>query len=367
LLHVAGLLTISLSALSVTTVHSVFPVAVSTYNFRIATDTMWESLSSGGSAVEAIVAGGTICEEQQCGLSVGYGAKPDEQGETTLDAMVMDGLTMDAGAVGCMRNVKNVIGVAYAIMKYTIHTFLVGSLATDFAISMGFQTSSLSTNQSITQWEDWKARNCQPNFRENVTPDPRQNCGPYTPIDGQQSKGASNSEIIKQIMKPTGQKSQRKRSLGTVMKEELDHDTIGLVSVDADGNVAGGTTTNGLAHKIPGRVGDSPLVGSGAYADNSAGAAAATGNGDIMLRFLPSFMTVEAMRSGATPAAAASLALARIAQHYPGTNFYGAIIAVNNDGEYGAACRNLANGFQYTVMSPDFTETQLEMITCTTS
>ncbi|KAJ8298233.1 hypothetical protein KUTeg_024764, partial [Tegillarca granosa] len=126
----------------------------------------WKELTTGnGTAVDAVVTGCSECETQQCRDTVGYGGHPDENGETTLDAMIMDGRTMDVGAVGCLRKIKSAIAVARAVMDHTDHTLLAGELATQFAVEMGFNEDDLHTNRSIELWKQWKSNNCQPNHR----------------------------------------------------------------------------------------------------------------------------------------------------------------------------------------------------------
>jgi len=347
------------------------PIVLGTWAFTNATTAAWKSLLNGSSAVEAIVTGGGVCEEERCDGSVGYGGSPDENGESTLDALIMDGVTMDAGSVANLRNVKNAIALAHAVLKHTEHTLIVGSLATDFAVSMGFPLTNLSTPDSLRIWENWKNANCQPNYWKDVTPDPRQNCGPYRPNAPSTSssvlpsgvKVKSNADLISSSSHDIHTHRDLKFVRHNKEEEEFNHDTLGLIAIDQFGHVAGGTTTNGMTHKIPGRVGDSPIIGSGAYADNNVGAAAATGDGDVMMRFLPSFLAVELMRSGSSPSAAASLAISRITAHYP--QFSGAVIAVKMNGEFGAACHNIPPGsFPYTVMSRDFNQTQTLRVTC---
>ncbi|KHJ99983.1 n(4)-(Beta-N-acetylglucosaminyl)-L-asparaginase domain protein [Oesophagostomum dentatum] len=130
------------------------------------------------------------------------------------------------------------------------------------------------------------------------------------------------------------------------MIDRYNHDTLGMVVLDQNGNLAAGTSTNGARFKIPGRVGDSPIPGAGAYAVEGVGAAAATGDGDIMMRFLPSFHVVEQMRLGTKPFRAAHKAMRRIVQYYP--HFQGAVVAVNAKGVHGAACAGLQK-FQYSL------------------
>ncbi|XP_026748172.1 N(4)-(Beta-N-acetylglucosaminyl)-L-asparaginase-like [Galleria mellonella] len=315
------------------------PIIVTTWNFQNSTIKAWDILSNGGSALDAIEEGATVCEVLQCNTAVGFGGRPDENGETTLDALIMDGRNMNVGAVGALRRVKSAMSVARNILEYTKHSFLVGDQATEFALKMGFKEESLITSYSTSLWAKWRDEdNCQPNFWTNVKPNPNEYCGPYNKLD----------TLV------TGQKR-------NVLVDEFNHDTIGLVAVDRNGDVAAGTSTNGLNFKIPGRIGDSPIAGSGAYADNTVGGAAATGDGDVMLRFNPSFLTVEEMRRGASPTTAAQTAIARIASYYP--SFSGAVIAVTKDGEYGAACHGLQT-FPYVVQDISRETCELININC---
>ncbi|XP_019739896.1 N(4)-(beta-N-acetylglucosaminyl)-L-asparaginase [Hippocampus comes] len=293
------------------------PLVINTWNFKNATEAAWAVLQSGGSALDAVETGCNRCQEEQCDGSVGYGGNPDESGETTLDAMIMNGNTMEVGAVGDLRRIKNAIGVARAVMEHTQHTMLVGESASVFAENMGFIAEDLTTIKSLDIFTQWLKGNCQPNYRKNVLPNPSKSCPPYKP----------------QV------KLEQKKQLPADIRS---HDTIGMIAFDQYGHVAAGTSTNGLTHKVPGRVGDSPIVGAGAYADSLAGAAAATGDGDIMMRFLPSYLAVELMRTGMDPSAACKMAISRIKRHY--ADFFGAIICANLTGHYGAAC-NKVDGF----------------------
>nr|CAD2192989.1 unnamed protein product [Meloidogyne enterolobii] len=255
-----------------------------------------------------------------------FGGSPDENGETTLDSLLIDGSGHRSGAVAALRNVKSAARVAWAVMNYTEHSLLVGEKATKFAQSMGFKLKSLSTPESIKMHEQWLVDKCQPNFWKNVFPDPKTTCGPYKP----KWKFSINS------------KKDRFSSFN-----KGNHDTIGMILVDENGNVAAGTSSNGARNKIPGRVGDSPIVGAGAYVDNYVGGAAATGDGDVMMRFVPSFLVVELMRQGKSPFEAIREAILRIKKFYP--NFFGGIIATTIEGNFGAACSGMEE-FRYSVV-----------------
>ncbi|CAG2166585.1 unnamed protein product [Oppiella nova] len=318
----------------------ILPLVINTWNFSNATLNAWTTLSSGGSAVDAIVSGCSTCEREQCDHTVGWGGSPDENGESTLDAMIMDGPSHKVGAVAGMRRVKDAISVARKVLDNTQHSLLVGDFATEFAVQMGFKEENISSDWSLKTWEDWKANKCQPNYWQNVEPNPRENCGPYKPV----KRDAKNENINRNLV------------------NYENHDTIGMVAIDRNGSLAVGTSTNGLRHKIPGRVGDSPIPGSGAYVDQDVGGAAATGDGDIIMRFLPSYQAVENMRQGMSPKTAANEAIARIVKKYP--KAMAAIVAADNAGRYGAACINIEGGFPYSVVNPKLGNVTAERVDC---
>ncbi|HTF57561.1 MAG TPA: N(4)-(beta-N-acetylglucosaminyl)-L-asparaginase [Planctomycetota bacterium] len=259
------------------------PAVISTWSFgRRANGIAWEILSKGGTSLDAVEKGINDAELDPKNTSVGYGGLPNEEGEVTLDAVLMHGPRHAAGAVGCLKRIKTPISVARKVLEKTKHTFLVGEDATRFAVKMGFKEENLLTEDSKKAWETWKA-------------DPK------------------------------------RASFWT-------HDTIGMVAVDAKGDVTAGCSTSGLAWKIAGRVGDSPIVGSGAYCDNEVGGAAATGNGDVMMRFCPAIVAVEMMRAGKSPSEACAASLARIAAK--GYKVGGALVALSRKGEFGFAQLN---------------------------
>jgi len=270
--------------------------------------TSWPILARNGSALDAVEAAINQVELRGDTGSVGFGGTPNAIGETTLDAMMMWGPTHDVGAVGCLKRVKRAISVARKVMEQTQHTLLVGDDATRFAAAMGFEETSLTSVASQRQWEEWAARGER---SDAWAPEPR---GAEHPLVG--------------------------------------HDTVGSIAIDAAGNLCVGCSTNGRLFKLPGRVGDSPITGAGAYCDNDVGAAIATGNGDVMMRFLPTYQTVENMRAGMAPRAAAEDALRRI--RAKGYRFDGGIIALARDGRHGAAKSGWGDvNFQYAVRDRD--------------
>lgn len=206
---------------------------INTWPFTQATEKAWQTLSTTDDALLAVEQGCTECEKDRCDGTVGFGGSPDENGESVLDALIMDGVTHRAGSVAGLRRVKNAIGVARAVMTYTKHTLLVGDLATQFAIEMGFKEEDLHSNESINQWIEWKNDKCQPNFRVNVKPDPAESCGPYKP------------DISRKIDMKYQQGLKTKIGKGW-------HDTIGMIAVDSNGDIAVGTSSNGATFKVPG-------------------------------------------------------------------------------------------------------------------
>ncbi|KAL2761153.1 hypothetical protein ACRALDRAFT_1078410 [Sodiomyces alcalophilus JCM 7366] len=306
-----------------------WPMVINTWGgpFVNATDAAYEALSrSDVSALDAVEIGCTVCEENQCDGSVGFGGSPDENCETTLDAMIMDGVTMKSGAVAGLRRVKNAIGVARAVLEYTSHTLLAGDLATQFAIENGFKEENLTTDATVARCAAWREVNsCQPNYRRNVLPDPTNGCGPYRPLVP---------------FSPA-------HNFGLVSSAQASHDTLSLMVIDAAGIMAAGTSTNGASFKVPGRVGDGPVTGSGSYVDGDVGACGATGDGDIMMRFLPCYQAVENLRRGMKPDEAARDAVWRMVRKYPAVA--SGIVVVDRDGDHGAAASGWTGTFTYSL------------------
>lgn len=319
-----------------------FPVVVSTWPFIEAVRAAWRAVDNGSSAVDAVVEGCSACEQLRCDGTVGPGGSPNEKGETMLDALVIDGVTMEVGAVAAMRYVKDGIRAARLVMKHSQHTLLAGEGASAFAISMGLPgPMNLSSPESVKKWSDWKENRCQPNFRKNVVP--ASDCGPYKPID-------VSREVLTEYSCEMGTVEYRLPLVGP-----HSHDTISMAVIDRMGHIAVGTSTNGATFKIPGRVGDGPIAGSSAYADDEVGGCGATGDGDIMMRFLPCYQVVESMRQGMKPEEAAKDAVSRIARKFP--DFVGAVVAVDKNGSHAGACHGWT--FQYSVQSPDMDDVQV--------
>lgn len=270
-----------------------FPVVIATWDNRKATAAAWEVLGSGGRALDAVEAGVRIPEADPKDTSVGYGGYPDRDGHVTLDACIMDEFG-NAGSVCFIEHIMHPISVARKVMEQTPHVILAGEGALQFALSQGFKKENLLTEEARQAWEEWKLKS------------------EYKPV--------INIER---------------------------HDTIGMVALDAQNRIAGACTTSGLAFKMHGRVGDSPIIGAGMFADNEVGAAAATGLGEMVLRTLGSFLLVEEMRRGKHPQRAAEYVIRRIAEKYPKQAEENQIgfVALDKKGRHGAY--SLHKGFNY--------------------
>ncbi|CAM9421760.1 unnamed protein product, partial [Ectocarpus fasciculatus] len=296
-------------------------IVVNTWSgpFENAAKAGYEVLAAGGSALDAVEVGCTVCEVEQCDTTVGYGNHPDTRGRTSLDALIMDGTTMDAGCVGYLRKYRNAISIARSVMHYTSETMLVGEGAEEFARMMGFTEKSATTDSTIQEYEAWVQASCQPNFYKNI-PEAEQKCGPYNVID--RSIGASVTDQFH----PWASRE--------------NHDTIGMVSLEGQsGKMACGTSTNGANHKIAGRVGDSPIPGSGCFVNSEVGGAAATGDGDVMMRFSPSFAAVSFMELGYSPRESCEKALKPISAAFP--DFSGGVVCLSKNGTVGGATYNM--------------------------
>ena len=315
-----------------------FPVVLNTW-FEGSTTTAWYLLSNGSAALDAVEAGCQYCEDARCDGTVGWGGSPDTTGETTLDALIMDGVTLDVGAVSYLRRVRHAISAARKVLHYSSHTILSGDGATNFSLMMGLEEQDSHSQESISSYNNWVNASCQPNYFLNVEGQ-NTSCPPYLPIPTPTyTPVATKSSLSYDINKESQSRNSKKTTVNTrqrpVPASKKDHDTVGMCAIDIAGNIAAGVSSNGANHKIAGRVGDAPIVGAGGYASNDGGCAAATGDGDITMRFLPAYQAVENMRRGMDPTAACIDAVKRIEKYYP--KFELGLICVDTQGRYGAA------------------------------
>lgn len=287
-----------INALAQNTPTSNRPVVISTWRHGLAAnEAAWKILSKGGRALDAVEAGVRESESDPSVSSVGFGGLPDASGQVTLDACIMDEKG-DCGSVAFLHDIENPISVARMVMEKTPHVMMVGDGAKKFALANGFKEKELLTDKSRAEWEKWKAEH----------PD-----------------AIKHWEINVE-----------------------NHDTIGLVAIDAQGNLSGACTTSGLAWKLPGRVGDSPIIGAGLYVDNEVGAASATGVGEAVIRAVGSFLVVELMRQGHSPQDACRLATERVISKNPNwKEFQVGFIALDKQGRVGGYC--IQPGFDYAV------------------
>ncbi|MFJ1490268.1 N(4)-(beta-N-acetylglucosaminyl)-L-asparaginase [Capnocytophaga canis] len=285
------------------------PVVISTWNHGLAAnDAAWKILASGGSALDAVEKGVMTAEADPEETSVGYGGYPDREGNVTLDACIMDSQN-NAGSVACLKNIKHPISVARLVMEKTPHVMLVGDGAKQFALSQGFKEEDLLTEKSKKAYEEW--------------------------LKTSQYKPIINIE---------------------------NHDTISMLALDENGNLSGACTTSGMAWKMAGRVGDSPIIGGGLFLDNEVGAAAATGLGEAVIRTAGSAMVVELMRHGKSPQEACEIVTKRIYDLYKNTpeleHLQVGFIALSKSGEIGAFC--VRKGFNYALQSKNQQNTLID-------
>ncbi|KAI9921509.1 hypothetical protein PsorP6_000526 [Peronosclerospora sorghi] len=307
-------------------------VVINTWPFVNATRAGFQALQGSAMrshALDAITRGCNRCEVDQCDYTVGYGGSPDSTGETTLDAMILDGSTMEMGAVAQLRRIKPAIEVARAVLEHSYHSLLAGDGALAFAKMMGFEETPLDTPHSRELHRQWLENKCQPNYFRNVV-GKNISCPPYKPLVPQENvfTGEQGEFLLRAAS------LQNTAGVERLISKE-NHDTIGMVVLGENGRMAAGASSNGATHKIAGRVGDAAVPGAGAYVDGAIGGAAATGDGDVMMRFLPSFVAVQEMKKGTHPRKACEHALSKIAAVYP--KFKGGMVCLNRLGEYGGA------------------------------
>ncbi len=256
-----------------------------------------EVFQGGGSLLDAVEKGINVIEDDPAVMTVGYGGVPNADGIVSLDAAIMDGTRHRAGSICDLHMIKNPISVARQVIEKTSHTTMAGEGAFLFALKLGFKPEQLLTPESLKVWMKWKANPNRKTFW---------------------------------------------------LKSEKNHDTIGMVGTDGKGHMVAGCSTSGLAFKIPGRIADSSLVGCGVYADDNAGAASATGDGDLMTNYCTSVSIVQAMARGASPQEACEDLLRHMVKSDP-RNKDGqcAVIAMNPRGEMGNASMNQGFRLKY--------------------
>ena len=272
------------------------PIVVSTWNFGIqANEAAWKILSNGGRALDAVEAGARIPEADPRITTVGLGGAPDREGIVTLDACIMDE-NGGCGSVVFLEDIVHPISVARMVMEKTPHVMLAGAGAQQFALANGFKKEKLLTRESELAYKKW--------------------------LKDSKYKPVINVE---------------------------NHDTIGILALDAAGNLSGGCTTSGMAYKMRGRIGDSPIIGAGLFVDNEVGAATATGIGEEVIRVAGSHLVVELMRQGLDPERACREAVARIIRRNgdKAKEMQVGFIAINKKGQVGAYC--IQTGFNYAV------------------
>ena len=281
-------------------------------------ETAFRLLTSGADVLDALVAGVNVVELDPEDASVGYGGRPNADGVVQLDACCMHGPKRRAGGVAALEGVRTPSRVAQAVADLTDHHLLVGAGAQRFARQLGFPVEDdLNTDRSRRMWFEWKRRTDPGHY---LDPDRGANAGGSAVANGDDSGPAAARsrhgarDADRRGVGPDGRRRDADRELladGVLTEEEL-HGTINCDGVNAAGDVCGVTTTSGLAWKIPGRVGDSPILGAGLYVDNEVGAAGSTGRGEANLYNLASFLIVERMRAGMHPLDAGMEALRRV-------------------------------------------------------
>lgn len=280
------------------------PLVVSTWDFgKEANVEAWKVLSNKGRSLDAVEKGVQVPEADPNNTTVGYGGAPDRDGHVTLDACIMDEFA-NCGSVAGLEHIIHPISVARKVMEKTPHVMLIGDGALQFALANGFKKENLLTPASEKAWKEWLKK------------------AEYKPV--------ANIE---------------------------NHDTIGMLALDMNQNLSGACTTSGMAYKMRGRVGDSPIIGAGLFVDNEIGAATSTGVGEEVIRICGSHLVVELMRQGSTPQEACENAVKRIAKNQPkkSKEMQVGFLAINKTGEFGAYA--LQPGFTYAVYSPEISNT----------
>jgi len=289
---------------------------VSTWDFGVgANQAAWKVLAAGGSALDAVEAGARWAESDLCNPTVGRCGNPDRDGVLTLDASIMAG-DGRCGSVAALSDILHPVSVARRVMEQTPHVMLVGEGAQQFAVQQGFERRRLLTPQAEHAWREWLKTER------------------YAPQINAERRGRPG--------------------------DKDNHDTLGILAIDGTGHMAGACTTSGMAFKMHGRVGDSPVIGAGLYVDNDVGAATASGMGEEMIRNAASFLVVELMRQGRSPADACREAIERVVHKRPEASrtLQVCFLAMDRNGDVGAYA--LHRGFVYAVCDARRQDTLLD-------
>jgi N4-(beta-N-acetylglucosaminyl)-L-asparaginase len=312
------------------------PLMISSANGVRALQKGMDVLKSGGDTLDAAVAAVTVVEDDPNDDSVGYGGLPNEEGEVELDASVMHGPTRRAGSVASVRRIKNVARLAKTVMERTNHTMIVGDGARRFAAAEGFEEMNLLTESSRKKWLAWKAAtsfNWRPGIDSPEWKARPMAIGGHGPLDSEEFRArlADICEHDEMLMA---------RAMEVIVNPPTG--TINCLAVNEKGEISGTTTTSGLSWKIPGRVGDSPIIGAGLYVDGDVGAAGSTGKGEENIKVSGGHTIVEMMRKGMSPTDACLETLHRVARNYNNDKkrlgtFHIYFYALNKDGVHGSA------------------------------
>jgi N4-(beta-N-acetylglucosaminyl)-L-asparaginase len=291
----------------------------------------YEALQTGKSALDAVELGARYCEADLTSMSVGNGGLPDALGIVTLDASIMDH-DGNCGAVAFVQNYEHVISIARRVMEKTPHVMLVGDGAEQFAEREGFPKTNLLTEHAKAIYNEWSKQPDKMHIRLRTA-----------------SEGGHEYTFVH--VGDDGQETEIDRDTLRRPRNES-HDTIGILARDSNGRLAGACTTSGVAFKLHGRVGDSPIIGAGLYVDGEVAAAVATGNGELMMRSCSAFNIVEMIRQGIEPSEACERAIARIARDkHLRSDMQAGVMIIRSDGAW--AARSLRPGFQLVLAESD--------------
>ncbi len=313
----------SASAAGTSTTSITQPLAISSANGLPATEKAISMINAGADTLDAAIAGVNIVENDENDHSVGYGGLPNENGVVELDSCVMHGPSCGAGSVASLQNIKNPSSVAQIVMQRTDHVMIVGAGALQFAKAHGFKEVNMLTDKARKIWLRWKEAHS--NRDDWLSPEDN-------------IKGDDHSNAFSKI--------------------PFTYGTINCCALNTKGELSGVTTTSGLSYKIPGRVGDSPIIGAGLFVDNTVGAAGSTGRGEAVIKICGAHTVVEAMRHGMSPVTACLHALRRIVDTTTEKrlklddgrpNFDVKFYAISKDGRYGAA--SIWSGAKFSIHS----------------